>query len=82
MLDDYLDLVDGFRAGEDSLACGLCDRGPGRPVLTRDVLEEPLWDNWVHIARGSRVPWLLVVPDRDARRTLGRDLCDVLPNAA
>jgi two-component system, chemotaxis family, CheB/CheR fusion protein len=34
----------------DSLACGLAT-ATGRPVLTRDVFEEPLWKPWVHLAK-------------------------------
>ncbi|MCC8395737.1 response regulator [Paraburkholderia sp. MMS20-SJTR3] len=49
MPDAYLDMVDGFVIGEDSLACGLAVP-TGQPVLTRDVLEEPRWAAWTHIA--------------------------------
>jgi PAS domain S-box-containing protein len=49
MPDSYTAQVDGFVIGVDSLACGLAT-ATGRPVLTRDVFEEPLWLPWVHLA--------------------------------
>ena len=42
MPESYLKQVEGFVIGKDSLACGLAT-ATGRPVLTRDVFEEPLW---------------------------------------
>jgi len=49
MPDTYLDLVDKFPIGEDSLACGLAIP-TGRPVLTKDVFEEKIWNPWLYIA--------------------------------
>ena len=46
----YLKEIDGFRIGVDSLACGLTVP-TGQPVLTSDVLEEPLWKPWTHLAQ-------------------------------
>ena len=42
MPESYMKQVEGFVIGMDSLACGLAT-ATGRPVLTRDVFEEPLW---------------------------------------
>jgi PAS domain S-box-containing protein len=50
MPESYTKQVDGFRIGKDSLACGLAT-ATGRPVLTRDVFEEPLWKPWIHLAK-------------------------------
>ena len=50
MPESYLKQVEGFVIGKDSLACGLAT-ATGRPVLTRDVFEEPLWKPWVHLAK-------------------------------
>jgi hypothetical protein len=41
MPESYMKQVEGFVIGMDSLACGLAT-ATGRPVLTRDVFEEPL----------------------------------------
>ena len=49
MPESYLKQVEGFAIGKDSLACGLAT-ATGRPVLTPDVFEEPLWKPWVHLA--------------------------------
>ncbi len=49
MSEDYLKEIDGFLIGKDSLACGLAVP-TGRPVLTADVLEDPLWKPWTFIA--------------------------------
>jgi PAS domain S-box-containing protein len=55
---DYADAVDGFRIGPESLACGLATHS-GRPVLTRDVFEDPLWKPWRWLAErfGYRGCW-------------------------
>jgi PAS domain S-box-containing protein len=53
MPEEYTEQVDGFVIGKDSLACGLT-AAVGRPVLTRDVFAEPLWEPWVYLARGYR----------------------------
>src|SRR5215218_2266400 len=50
MPESYTKRVEGFVIGKDSLACGLAT-ATGRPVLTRDVFEEPLWKHWVHLAK-------------------------------
>ena len=50
MPDDYLDWVDGFVIGRDSLACGLAV-STDQAVVTPDVFEEPRWAPWTHIAR-------------------------------
>jgi PAS domain S-box-containing protein len=68
MRDPFLDLVDGFLIGEDSLACGL-STATGRPVVTRDVFSEPLWEAWVHIARAHdfRGCWSFPIDTREGR---------------
>jgi hypothetical protein len=52
MPESYMKQVEGFVIGMDSLACGLAT-ATGRPVLTRDVFEEPLWKPWVHLPRST-----------------------------
>ena len=67
----YTAQVDGFPIGRDSLACGLAT-ATGRPVLTRDVLEEPLWKPWIHLAKeyDFRGCWSFPIETRD-RRPMG-----------
>lgn len=71
MPDAYLDMVDGFRIGEDSLACGLA-MPTGRPVVTRDVMEEPRWAPWTHMARAHdyRGCWSFPIKTRE-RQAVG-----------
>lgn len=68
MPESYTEQVDGFVIGEDSLACGLAT-ATGRPVLTRDVFEEPLWGPWTHLARkyAFRGCWSFPIETRDGR---------------
>jgi PAS domain S-box-containing protein len=49
MPEAYLTQIDGFIIGENSLACGLAVP-TGRPVLTEDVFNEPLWKPWTFMA--------------------------------
>jgi two-component system CheB/CheR fusion protein len=49
MPESYLQQVDGFCIGEDSLACGLAIP-TGSPILTPDVFKEPRWKNLLHMA--------------------------------
>ena len=66
MPESYLEQVDGFAIGEDSLACGLAVP-TGRPILTRDVFAEPLWKPWVYLAEeyDFRGCWSFPVKTRD-----------------
>ena len=68
MPDSYLRQVEGFVIGRDSLACGLAT-ATGRPVLTRDVFEEPLWKPWVHLAKeyDFRGCWSFPIETRDGK---------------
>jgi PAS domain S-box-containing protein len=50
MSDGYLQKINGFLIGKDSLACGLAI-SLGKPVLTADVLNEPLWKPWIYLAK-------------------------------
>lgn len=50
MQESYLREIDNFVIGEDSFACGLAVP-TGLPILTTDVLEDPLWKPWTHIAK-------------------------------
>ncbi|MBH8577283.1 PAS domain S-box protein [Nostocaceae cyanobacterium CENA369] len=72
MPDAYLDRVNGFANGEDSLACGLAIP-IGRPVLTRDVNEEALWQPWVQMAEAFnyRGCWSFPIVTRDDRKGVG-----------
>jgi len=58
MPEAYARRVDGFRVSPESLACGLAV-SLGRPVITRDVLDEPRWQPWLKLARdyGYRGCW-------------------------
>ena len=49
MPEAYARCVDGFAISPQSLACGLA-AATGRPIITRDVAEEPLWKPWVWLA--------------------------------
>jgi two-component sensor histidine kinase len=71
MPESYVWKVDRFPIGFDSLACGLATAA-GRPVLTRDVFEEPLWKPWVHLAKqyDFRGCWSFPIETRD-RRPIG-----------
>ena len=68
MPDSYLLQVDGFKIGEDSLACGLAIP-MGRPVVTRDVAEEPLWQPWLYLAQAYdyRGCWSFPIQTRDRK---------------
>jgi GAF domain-containing protein len=68
MPESYLKQVEGFAIGKDSLACGLAI-ATGRPVLTRDVFEEPLWKPWVHLAEEHdfRACWSFPIETRDGQ---------------
>jgi PAS domain S-box-containing protein len=49
MSPEYATAVDGFKISPESLACGLATH-TGRPVITRDVRDEPLWAPWLWMA--------------------------------
>jgi GAF domain-containing protein len=49
MPEAYARCVDGFAIGPQSLACGLA-AATGKPIVTRDVTEEPLWKPWLWLA--------------------------------
>jgi PAS domain S-box-containing protein len=68
MPDCYLDLVDGFAIGPKSLACGLAHASRSA-VMTRDVMGEPLWKSWRHIAEAHdfRGCWSFPVETSDHR---------------
>jgi PAS domain S-box-containing protein len=68
MPESYMKQVEGFVIGMDSLACGLAT-ATGRPVLTRDVFEEPLWKPWVHLAKeyDFRGCWSFPIETRDGK---------------
>jgi PAS domain S-box-containing protein len=68
MPESYLKQVEGFVIGKDSLACGLAT-ATGRPVLTRDVFEEPLWKPWIHLAKDYDIRgcWSFPIETRDGK---------------
>jgi PAS domain S-box-containing protein len=68
MPESYLKQVEGFAIGRDSLACGLAI-ATGRPVLTPDVFEEPLWKPWVRLAEEHdfRGCWSFPIETRDGK---------------
>jgi len=63
----YLEQIDGFGIGTDSFSCGLAT-ATGRPVLTRDVFDEPRWKPWIHLAEecGFRGCWSFPIETRDS----------------
>ena len=71
MPESYLKQVEGFVIWKDSLACGLAT-ATGRPVLTRDVFEEPLWKPWIHLAKDYDIRgcWSFPIETRDGK-TIG-----------
>ena len=87
MPDSYANCVDRFPIGHESLACGLAIAS-GRPVLTRDVFEEPPWKPWVHLAEeyDFRGCWSFPIATRD-RNPIGtfatyfREPQDAAPSA-
>jgi hypothetical protein len=50
MPEAYARQVDGFQIGPESLACGLA-AARGEPIITRDVVDEPLWQPWLWLAK-------------------------------
>ena len=50
MSPGYGRLVDGFAIGANSLACGLAAH-MRKPIITRDVNEDLLWQPWVWLAK-------------------------------
>jgi len=44
----YAKLVDGFKIGPESFACGLATH-KGVPVITTDVTKEPRWAPWLNM---------------------------------
>ena len=58
MSDAYAECVDGFKIGADALACGLAVY-TNRPVITPDVINEPLWKPWLWLTEqyGFRACW-------------------------
>jgi len=71
MPESYTKQVDRFPIGHESLACGLATAA-ARPILTRDVFEEPRWKPWVHLAKEFtfRGCWSFPIETRD-RRPIG-----------
>jgi PAS domain S-box-containing protein len=71
MPESYTKQVDGFPIGTESLACGLAI-ACGRPVLTGNVLEEPKWKPWLHLAKeyDFRGCWSFPIETRD-RKPIG-----------
>lgn len=49
MNEAYARCVDGLVISPESLACGLAV-ATGKPVITRDVLDEPRWRSWTWLA--------------------------------
>jgi PAS domain S-box-containing protein len=71
MPNAYLDEVDGFRIGEDSLACGLAVP-TGQPVITPDVQTDPRSAAWVGVAQAFdfRGCWSFPIKTRE-RQAVG-----------
>ena len=88
MPEAYARQVDGFVIGPQSLACGLA-AARRRPIITPDVVEEPLWKPWLWLAHDFdyRACWSFPVETstgkvvgtfamyyRDPREATARDL--------
>ncbi|HEX5452989.1 MAG TPA: GAF domain-containing protein [Stellaceae bacterium] len=58
MAETYARFIDGFKIGPDSLSCGLAAH-TGQPVITPDVIQEPLWREllWLAEEHGFRGCW-------------------------
>src|SRR5262245_55927544 len=71
MAESYAECVDGFKVGSDSLACGLAVH-TGCPVITPDVLNDPLWQPWMWLAKeyDFRGCWSFPV-ETEERRVVG-----------
>jgi signal transduction histidine kinase len=65
MPESYLRLVDGTVVSESSFACGLA-LSTGAPVLTPDILKEPLWQSCTHLGRDHdfRACWSFPIKTR------------------
>jgi GAF domain-containing protein len=50
MPEAYAKCVDGFAIGPESLACGLA-ASSGQPIITCDVVQEPLGQPWLWLAK-------------------------------
>ena len=63
---DHAAEVEGFRIGADGLACGLATY-TGQPVLTTDVMDEPIWAPWRDMAAryGYRGCWSFPIHSPD-----------------
>jgi hypothetical protein len=68
MSEAYAKHVDGFVIGPESLACGL-SAATGKPIITRDVTEEPLWKPWLWLANqfGYRACWSFPVQNSEGK---------------
>jgi len=68
MSEAYAKYVDGFVIGPESLACGL-SAATGKPIITRDVAEEPLWKPWLWPANqfGYRACWSFPVQSSEGK---------------
>jgi hypothetical protein len=68
MPEAYAKYVDGFVIGPESLACGL-SAATGKPIITRDVTEEPLWKPWLWLADqfGYRACWSFPVQTSEGK---------------
>lgn len=68
MSEEYAECVDGFVVSPDSLSCGLAV-ATGKPVITRDVFQEPRWHSWTWLAARFNFKgcWSFPIetPDRD-----------------
>lgn len=66
MSDTYASVINGFKIGPESLACGLAMH-IGESIITPDIEQEPRWESWRVVAReyNYRACWSFPV------RTLG-----------
>src|SRR5262245_40394144 len=71
MGESYAECVDSFKVGSNSLACGLAVH-TGCPVITPDVLNDPLWQPWMWLAKeyDFRGCWSFPV-ETEERRVVG-----------
>src|SRR5262245_32986031 len=75
MGESYAECVDSFKVGSNSLACGLAVH-TGCPVITPDVLNDPLWQPWLWLAKeyNFRGCWSFPV-ETEERRVVGTLVC-------
>ncbi|HYF64456.1 MAG TPA: PAS domain S-box protein, partial [Herpetosiphonaceae bacterium] len=66
--EDYIKAVDGSSIGPQAGSCGTAAYR-GEPVIVTDIMEDPLWDNYRHLAApyGFRACWSTPIFSHDEK---------------